>query len=203
MSGDLQLAEPHFEDEATLLSARPVVPLQALEARARSARTLVFGLAMVVALMLGALGATLIYKQRVQKEDPAQMATTTATAIAEPTSLENPPASEAPVTTPESGEAKSSTAKDEIDAAAGGARNSEASKQRASLASQNAETGRRAIEPSETLNKRDRKEIRRAERVDAGLRRSAKIEARREARQRQTPNGLFRVREIFEGGRIP
>ena len=64
-NGDLQLAEPHFDEEATLLSARPVVPLEEIMVEARSRRRLVIGLAMVGSLVMGALGATLIYKQQV------------------------------------------------------------------------------------------------------------------------------------------
>ena len=38
---DLQLPEPRFDEESTLLSARPVVPLRSIEAQARSSRTLI------------------------------------------------------------------------------------------------------------------------------------------------------------------
>lgn len=63
------LTAPHFDDEATLVSARPVVPLQQVKEEARSKRRLGFGLAIAGALVAGALGASVIYKQR---DEPQQ-----------------------------------------------------------------------------------------------------------------------------------
>src|SRR5512132_779890 len=70
---DSQLSEPHFDEEATLLSARPVVRLSDVRTEARSGKRLAFGLAMVIAVMAGAFAASLIYKQRGQKEATAIM----------------------------------------------------------------------------------------------------------------------------------
>jgi hypothetical protein len=67
------LAEPHFDDEATLLSARPVVPLQEIRAEERSGKRLAVGAAMVFSLLVGALSATFIYKQRGQKQATASV----------------------------------------------------------------------------------------------------------------------------------
>jgi hypothetical protein len=61
-TSDLLLAEPHFDEEATLLSAQPVVPLEEIQAEKRSRRRLGFGMAIISALILGALGAKLIYR---------------------------------------------------------------------------------------------------------------------------------------------
>lgn len=63
----LPLDEPHFDEEATLLSAQPVVPLQEIKADERSKKRLLFGLALACSLGLGALGAKLVYKQRTQE----------------------------------------------------------------------------------------------------------------------------------------
>lgn len=60
---EIQLDEPHF-DETTLLSARPVVPLEVVEAKSRSINRLLVGSAIVLALLVGVLGATFIYKSR-------------------------------------------------------------------------------------------------------------------------------------------
>lgn len=65
-SDGLQLSQPHFEAEATLLSARPVVPLHEIEAAERSNKRLTFGLALVAALVVGIFGATMIYRHRGQ-----------------------------------------------------------------------------------------------------------------------------------------
>ena len=50
-------AEPHFDDEQTLLAARPVVPLEKIEAKARHRRQWFLGGAFALAMMLGAASA--------------------------------------------------------------------------------------------------------------------------------------------------
>lgn len=61
---ELPLAEPHFDDEATVLSARPVVPLDEVESYeertpSRFARGWVFAATVVGAMLLGVIvGAT-------------------------------------------------------------------------------------------------------------------------------------------------
>src|SRR6185503_4609088 len=52
-------APPHFDDDWTLLSARPVVPLQKIEAKERHRRNWVLGGAFAIAMMLGAASALL------------------------------------------------------------------------------------------------------------------------------------------------
>ena len=74
--GAIALGEPHFDEEATVLSARPVVPLQEIEAEERSRKRLIVGLAMACSLVMGALAATLIYKQRGEEQS-----TTISTAV--------------------------------------------------------------------------------------------------------------------------
>ena len=49
--------DPHFDDERTLLSARPVVPLEKIEAKARHRRQWFLGGAFAIAMMLGAASA--------------------------------------------------------------------------------------------------------------------------------------------------
>src|ERR1700750_3144786 len=50
-------AEPHFDDERTLLSARRVVPLEKIEKKARHRRQWFLGGAFTLAMMLGAATA--------------------------------------------------------------------------------------------------------------------------------------------------
>ena len=52
-----EYVEPNFEDERTLLAARPVVPLQKIESRARHRRQWFLGGAFTLAMMLGAATA--------------------------------------------------------------------------------------------------------------------------------------------------
>src|SRR5215213_14497 len=51
--------EPHFDDEQTLLSARPVVPLETIQAKARHRRQWFLGGAFAIAMVLGAASALL------------------------------------------------------------------------------------------------------------------------------------------------
>lgn len=51
--------EPHFDDERTILTARRVVPLKKIEAKARHRRQWVLGVAFALAMMLGA-GSALV-----------------------------------------------------------------------------------------------------------------------------------------------
>jgi hypothetical protein len=60
---DLPLAEPHFDEEATMLSARPVVPLERVAARARRTRALVVGLTFAGALVVGMLAAGMYHSR--------------------------------------------------------------------------------------------------------------------------------------------
>jgi hypothetical protein len=56
-------AQPHFDEEATLLSARPVVPIREITAKAGFSRPWVLGIALVSALLLG-VTATAFYYSR-------------------------------------------------------------------------------------------------------------------------------------------
>jgi hypothetical protein len=53
LNAEPALAEPHFDEEATLLSARPVVPLHEIKANTRFRRPWVLGLAIAGTLLLG------------------------------------------------------------------------------------------------------------------------------------------------------
>jgi hypothetical protein len=69
--GNLLLAEPHFDEEATLLSAQPVVPLDRVESERRLSRRMSFGIAIISSLVLGALAAKVIYKSGGEEQTPA------------------------------------------------------------------------------------------------------------------------------------
>lgn len=62
-SPDPPLAEPHFDEEVTLLSARPVVPIERFTRKRVSRRPWVFGFALAGALLLGASATALYYSQ--------------------------------------------------------------------------------------------------------------------------------------------
>ena len=60
---DLETSDPHFDDERTLLSAQPVVPLASVS-KARTRRRLMFVGAFVVAALLGAGAALALVRVR-------------------------------------------------------------------------------------------------------------------------------------------
>jgi hypothetical protein len=60
LNAEPELAEPHFDEEATLLSARPVVPLDEIKANTRFRRPWVPGVTIAGALLLG-IAASVFY----------------------------------------------------------------------------------------------------------------------------------------------
>src|SRR5215217_6949045 len=53
------MPSPHFDDERTVLSARPVVPLEKIETKVRHRRQWLLGGAFAIAMLLGAASALL------------------------------------------------------------------------------------------------------------------------------------------------
>ena len=191
--GASPLGQPHFDEEATLLSARPVVPLRNIKAKERSAKRLVFGLAMAGSLMVGALGATLIYKQRGQGESPAivNRAVPAAAGIA----VEEPVS--APSIAVEVGSATGTLS--EFDAA-------KVDKKSAPLVSRSTASTVVETKRKKAVLRVDQRKLRRAERINA---RRFSLKSEREAQrefgshQRKSSDGLLRIREIFEGPSKP
>jgi type IV secretory pathway VirB10-like protein len=72
---EILLEEPHFDEESTILSARPVVPLEVVEAKSRSLRRILIGSAIVVALLIGVFAASFVYKLRNQQQASSATAT--------------------------------------------------------------------------------------------------------------------------------
>lgn len=190
--GNLPLAEPHFNEEATVAAARPVVPLQEIATKARSKR-LIFGLSILVALMVGALGATLIYKQRAQNPVTAitDAAVTGSGASGEQTM--NP----ASMTEAKAGGGAAVGAEKEDDALVAD------QKPKPQVAPRMVPARARPVQ-EKPLSRADEKEMRRLERIEERrLRNIEEREARRESRRRRKSNDLLRIREIFEGSPRP
>jgi cytoskeletal protein RodZ len=198
---DLNLSEPHFDEEATLLSARPVVPLRDVRPKTRSERRLVLGLAMAISVMAGVLGATLIYKQRGQKQATGTVETATEASEpkAQPLSGAAGAISKSPASTPSVSEDLNAATRREVQSASDITEPSKA----APLFSPGAESGRaNGTQQSEADNRQDERAKRRAERMEARrLRRDAEREAKKETRAHkgQSSSDLLRIREIFEG----
>jgi len=89
---------PHFDDERTVLSARPVVPLEKINAKSRHRKQWFLGGAFAIAMMLGAASALLAsyLKTRNVQNAPAEITQQVDVPEAPVAVTENPPA-EAPV----------------------------------------------------------------------------------------------------------
>src|SRR5215217_3601832 len=94
-----EYAEPHFKDEQTILTARPVVPLEKIEAKARHRRQWFLGGAFALAMMLGAASALVASYLKLRHAPQTQTATEL---VAEPevTPEPLPVAESAPTETP-------------------------------------------------------------------------------------------------------
>lgn len=84
--------EPHFDDERTMLSAQPVVPLEKINAKARHRKQWFLGGAFAVAMMLGAASALLASYLKMRNVQPAPVEVTQVEASEAPVAVaENPP----------------------------------------------------------------------------------------------------------------
>lgn len=193
---DSVLTEPHFDEEATVLSARPVVPLNQIKTREKSRKWLMLGAAMLFSLLVGVLGASLIYKQRTQQpavvESDMPAVEGTAKALDEPTA----PA-EKPLTVAGSGEVpehKTSTIT-KAEPAPG------IRKSLPPIPARVAAPTRTDERVTMAADRDDERELRRSERIEERrLRRRADWEEMREARRRRnSSDDLLRIRDIFEG----
>ena len=186
----MPLAEPHFDEEATLLSAQPVVPLEDIVAEERWGKRLMFGAALVFSLIVGGLGGTLIYKQRGQKQSVSiiDRAVSGVDAIAVDEPLAAPSAAE---TVAEAGTGTlpgNSAVPAEI--------------KTVPSRSLRTESSRVGTKERKLASMEDERELRRAERIEARqLRRKSEREEAR--RYRDRTDDVLRIREIFEGSRRP
>lgn len=199
LGSEPQLAEPHFDEEATLLSARPVVPLERVAAKRRLTRQWLFGLAMAGALLLG-VAATAIYYSRLNNQQaslqgkvetndpgvPATQSSESASGLDESPSIAGGAAAESD---------KADTSRNvKLDAPS-------APPASASTSPDTAAGVRRPIRTPTTVVERsnrvlENREERRAARKEA---RQRNRELVRERRASKTSDDLLRIREIFEG----
>lgn len=188
------LSEPHFDDEATLLSARRVVPFHKLTDKTNSKRNLVFAIALAAALMLGIVGGVIYARLERTSASPAQ---TTEVAV------QPLPQDDSGSSSEENGELAG--APEESQALAVAERNqktvdkprnsSNIAKKPVVLIPTPAK--RPQMEPDEWDDSWSERAIRRAER------RAARRARREAARETQRSDDLFRIQEIFEGSSRP
>jgi hypothetical protein len=200
---DLQLSEPNFDDETTVLSARRVVPLGDVPGRP-SGRRWGFGLAIVFAVMAGALGATVIFRQRDQNQAPA-IVNTTSSSDDHVVPEGQPQAGVGGATTDSSVSASGSSNEVSTPELK---KDSVIPKTRRTTPLVSAKKSKQAADVFEDQDSDDldQRELRRAERIEARRRwRAAEREYRREDRghKNRSRDDLLRIRDIFEGSPRP
>lgn len=219
ITGGQNLDEPHFDEESTILAARPVVPLDEVKAERRSKAGVAVALAISGGLLIGLLAATLIYRylgsDRVPTEETATVAEQPVSPVGEETadqlpssaggavvgvddsavtSIEDAKPAETDTETrepaPEVEESKPVRTQD---------RAPEVSPRRPVVVRETRSPA--AEEQDEEVDRAIRRTERQEERRE---RRRAMREARRQGRQpNQTADDLTRIREIFEGAPKP
>jgi hypothetical protein len=202
--------EPHFDDEQTLRSARPVVPLEKINARVRHRRMWVLGGAFAVAMMLGAASALVAQylKLRNAPQAAAELPVEPEVAPDSVAVVESVP-SETPVVEnedPETLQPELSEPEISEDGAL-----PPVTPKRDSITRRRTVTARHSAEPDERHDTRDLSEeeelerIRRAVLIDEWQERRARRATRRERRRAERYNhrDLSNLNEIFEGRRRP
>ena len=201
-NGALLLTEPHFADEATLLAARPVVPLDEIKATQLSARRLVF-LTIGCALLVGALVAAVIYKQR-GREQPSEIVSAAVPGAAAMNFDEPAPVALA-------GDAEGIATGTNPEAVATVTKKPEAQPSRTVAATRVIVKRKEPVavqfdERDGRVDERDGRAREREREIDArrDWRRSERETRRgRGGRDRRSGDDLLRIRDIFEGRRRP
>ena len=208
------VSQPHFVEERTLLSARPVVPLEQVKTRERSRRGLLLTSAIAVSLLLGACTAlAIVYVQQRSITQPADLKSQSDPIQQSKSEQVNPPL--APLE--EAADVEKSTASTSASARRGTSSSTLESEKRAvAVHASNTETRRIATVPTAKTSRQNevpdvgaRADESDSRVNDREMRRDERREARRvwreEIRQRRVNSGddLFRIREIFEGRRKP
>lgn len=204
-SFDRTLSSPHFDEDATLVSARPVIALNEIKVETRSQRRVIIGLTILAAILLGAIGATLLMQRGQNSQGVAE------TEVSQPTVSSSGAAGGS---TSEPAEARVPAAREpdeelQIEKVPIAHDSSTKKRQAAALSQtpirptvsrnsrQPVRDGNRDYERNEDFES-DERELRRAER------REARREARRQHRLRgEQGDDLLRIREIFEGSPRP
>ena len=191
--------EPHFDDEQTLRSARPVVPLDAINAKARHRRIWVLSGAFAIAMMLGAASALLASYLKLRS-----VPQTTTELTAEPDIVPPPVAvvEAAPADTPDV-ETENPETLEEITTPPVTPKRESISRNRTVAAEPDAE-------PDERRDTRDMSEEEELQRIREAVlydewqeRRARRTRRERRRAERYNHRDLSDLNEIFEGRRRP
>lgn len=195
--------EPHFDDEKTLLSARPVVPLEKIKAKVRHRRRWVLGGAFVVAMMLGAASA--LVAQYLKLRNTPQTATelfVEPNVAPAPVAVAESVASETTVVENENPESSESEMLESTLPSPGTAKRESITRRRTGAPGHSPDQRRHARDLSE---EDELQRIRDAVLYDEWQERRARRATRRERRRAERYNhrDLSNLNEIFEGPRRP
>lgn len=89
--------QPHFDDELTVLTARPVVPLQQIEAKVKHRRRWFLGGAFAIAMLLGAASALVSAYLKLRNVPDPDLQTTAVSSVSDEEPVEPVAASMLPV----------------------------------------------------------------------------------------------------------
>jgi len=199
-----EYAEPHFEDEQTILSARPVVPLEQIKAKTRHRRLWLLSGAFVLAMMLGSASALLaLYLTR--HDVPQTVAELPVEPAMEPASVTVAEATTADteIVENENPENENSETSEEVNAPP-------ITPKRESAATRRTVAPRHSAHPDEERDTRQLSEDDQLQRIrDAVLydewqeRRARRVRRERRRAERYNHRDLSNLNEIFEGRRRP
>jgi hypothetical protein len=94
---NVPVTPPHFDDERTIQSARPVVPLEKIKAKVRHRRQWVLGGAFAIAMMLGAALALVAFYFRMRTAATSSNEVPQVQMTSEPLAVAESPPTESPV----------------------------------------------------------------------------------------------------------
>jgi len=195
------LPEPHFDEEATVLSARPVVPLDEVEARRSKVsfpRPWILGAALIGALLVGIFASALYYSRSEGESKLSQGMELTAGVEGRneetPEGFSGPVSSQPQVEVAKAVEAKKSTPV--IPQPAQSERASAGPEKKAQPRLVAVLREKKSNDSADDETEEDRKAARREARKD-------RRRTEREGRNRRSADELFRIRDIFEGAPRP
>jgi len=199
---DETLSLPHFDEEETLQSARPVVPLHEVKGEERSKRRLLLGAALALAGILGAATASVIYRHQEQVENASAVETNGESAATDDV---NAPSGEVTGASLNSNEAASIPEPEKADASTAKTSTSGRNNVTVRQTPKAPEVPRDSERADSSETDRDRAETLSLE--ERNMRRDERREERRLRRERwverRSRDGMTRIREIFEGSPRP
>jgi hypothetical protein len=200
--------QPNFDDERTVATARPVVPLEKINAKTRHRKQWFLGGAFAIAMMLGAASALLAsyFKLRNVQKAPAEVSQEVDVTAAPLVVAENPvPETETPLVEDQGEEVQGKEETEELSATESTPKKHTAAKPRTAAAHKSDDYVIPPNDDRQTSESDQLQRIRDAVLYDEWQERRARRVLRRERRRAERYNhrDLSNLDEIFEGRRRP